>query len=71
MPIPTQEELVHAQRHVLDRIRDLRRLLDSVEARVRDPLGPLNTLGELQAEPVKLDCAIVILAHLRQKSPIR
>lgn len=48
------------------RIRSLRDLLDSVERRVTNEEGNLNSLGEMQQEAGMLDCCIAVLMFLRQ-----
>jgi hypothetical protein len=50
---------------ILNCIRDMRQLLDSIEARVNTD-GYLNDLGELQVSGIMLDTSIVAYATQRQ-----
>ena len=50
---------------ILNRIRDMRQLLDSIEARVNAD-GYLNDLGELQVSGIMLDTAIATYVTQRQ-----
>ena len=60
-----KSELAFRKQAILNRIRDMRQLLDNIEARVNAD-GYLNDLGELQVSGVMLDTAIAAYAIQRQ-----
>ncbi len=49
-------------RDSLQRIRELRCLLDGIETKVKNGGDGLNTLGEMQGVAVILDCRLASLA---------
>ena len=63
-----KSEQAFRKRSISNRIRDMRQLLDSIEARVNAD-GYLNDLGELQVSGIMLDTAIA--TYVTQRHALR